>query len=214
MAVKISNKTEDDIILISSFGEEEIPDGEETSFDIKGIFSFTVRRKRIPDMVTEAKKMLPIFEEDATPANHVQLKTDFTVECPGDDGEITLKADISVVDTLHEDAMFVGYKAETKSVRVISQTSTFSSQAIKEQFSKKQITGAVFPVGAIGLVALLLGAFCLMLNIMGQPVNFLGNIITLPYAAMIFGAGILVTGFFISNIFKILKRVKEYNGGH
>lgn len=211
MTVKIENRTKDDIILTSPLGETEIPEEEDLILDTDGDFTLSVKRKRIPDMVTAAKKKLPIFEEDATPASHVQLKTDFSFSCPEGDATVTLKADISIADTLHEDAMFVGYKAEAKGVRLLNEKSTFSSPAIKDEFMKKQISGAVFPVGAVGGVVLLLGIFCLIMNFGGQPVNFLGNIITLPYAALISGAGVLVTGLFISNIIKILKRVKAYS---
>ncbi|MBQ8784056.1 MAG: hypothetical protein IJZ57_09860 [Clostridia bacterium] len=211
MAIKIENRTEDDII-ITCFGKEtEIPDGEDAVFDSDGKFTLTVKRKRIPEMTKAAKKKLPIYEEDATPASHIQLRGEFEIEPNSSKTVVTLTNTARLFDTLHEDAIFVGYKAEVAGGKAVSSREVFSDEKVKKEYKTKQLLNTIFPVGTVGIGLILLGVYCLIFAYGGNPVKLLSNEIDMLYASLMTAAGALVTGVFVSNVIKILKRVKEYS---
>ncbi|MBQ8227401.1 MAG: hypothetical protein IJZ88_00140 [Clostridia bacterium] len=211
MAIKIENRTEDDII-ITCFGKEtEIPDGEDAVFNSDGRFTLTVKRKRIPEMVKAAKKKLPIYEEDATPASHIQLRGEFEIEPNSSKTVVTLANTARLVDTLHEDAIFVGYKAAIAGGKVVEYKEIFNDEKVKKEYKKKQLLNTIFPVGTVGIGLILLGIYCLIFAYGGNPVNFFGNKIDMLYSGTMTAAGVLVTGVFVSNVIKILKRIKEYS---
>lgn len=211
MAIKIENRTDDDII-VTCFGKEtEIPDGEEVVFEATERFALSVRRKRIPEMFKAAKKKLPIYEEDAAPASHVQLRGEFEFEPTSDETVVALTATAKMFDTLHEDAIFVGYEAEISGGNELSYKEVFSDEKVKKEYKTKQIKDATFPVGVVGTGLFLFGIYALIFAYGGNPINFFGNKISLLYAGLMVAAGVLVTGVFVSNVIKILKRVKEYS---
>ncbi len=211
MAIKIENRTEDDII-ITCFGKEtEILNGEDAVFESDGSFSLVVKRKRIPEMTKQAKKKLPIYEEDATPASHIQLRGEFEIEPISSKTVVTLTNTARLFDTLHEDAIFVGYKAEVAGGKAVSYKEVFNDEKVKKEYKTKQILNAVFPVGVVGLGIFLLGIYCSIFAYGGNPINFFGNKIDMLYAGTMTVAGVLVTGVFVSNVIKILKRIKEYS---
>lgn len=210
MVIKIENRTEDDIIVTVFDQEVEISNGEDAVFESDGRFTLVVKRKRIPEMTKAAKKKLPIYEEDATPASHIQLRGEFEIEPISSKTVVTLTSTARLFDTLHEDAIFVGYKAEISGGKIVSYKETFSNEKIKKEYKSKQITGAVFPIGLVGAVLLIIGVYCVISALGGKAVNFLGNEIDIVYSVLVAAAGALVTGVFVSNIIKILKRIKEY----
>ena len=213
MAIKIENRTNDDVI-ISIFGQEvELLDGEDVSFEKDGNFSLVVKRKRIPEMFKPAKKKFPIYEEDATPSSHIQLRGEFEFEPISSKSVVTLTPTARLFDTLHEDAIFVGYKAEVAGCKVVGYKEVFADKSTEKQYKSKQLKSAVFPVGLVGPGLILLGIYCMIFAYGGNPVNFFGNKIDMLYAGTMTAAGVLVTGVFISNVIKIFKRVKEYTGG-
>lgn len=213
MAIKIENRTNDDVIVAIFGNEVEIPDGEDAVFESEGKFTLCVRRKRIPEMYGKAKKKLPVFEEDAAPASHVQLRGEFEIEPNASKTVVTLTPTAKVFDTLHEDAIFVGYKAEVAGGKEVRHEEVFSDEKIKKEYKLKQLKEALFPVGTVGIGLFLLGVYCLIFAYGGNPVNFFGNKISLLYAGLMTAAGVLVTGVSVSSVIKILKRVKEYSGG-
>ncbi len=211
MAIKIENRTEDDII-ITCFGKEtEIPDGEDAVFESDGRFSLVVKRKRIPEMTKQAKKKLPIYEEDATPASHIQLRGEFEIEPNSSKTVVTLNNTARLFDTLHEDAIFVGYKAEVSGGKMISSREIFTDEKVKKEYKLKQLKNTIFPVGVVGIGLVLFGIYCIIFAYGGNPINFFGNKIDMLYSGTMTAAGVLVTGVFVSNVIKILKRVKEYS---
>ena len=211
MAIKIENRTNDDII-VTIFGDDvEIPDGDDAVFEGEGRFTLAVKRKRIPEMFGKAKKKLPVFEEDAAPASHVQLRSEFEFEPISSKTVITLTPTAKVFDTLHEDAIFVGYEATATGGKVIRSKEVFSDEKIKKEYKLKQLKEAFFPIGTVGIGLFLLGVYCLIFAYGGNPVNFFGNKIDMLYSGTMTAAGVLVTGVFVSNVVKILKRVKEYS---
>ncbi len=211
MAIKIENKTEDDI-FITIFGKRsELLNGEDAVFDGEGNFSLLVERKRIPEMFKPAKKKLPIYEEDAAPASHVQLRGEFEFEPVGAETVVTLTSTAMLYDTLHEDSIFVGYKAEISGGKEVYYKERFSDEKIKKEYKTKQISDAVFPVGVVGVGLFLLGIYCLIFAYGGNPINFFGNKVDFLYSGIVTAAGVLVTGVFVSNLIKILKKVKKYS---
>lgn len=213
MAIKIENRTNDDVI-VSVFGQEvEIPDGEDVSFEKVGKFTLAVKRKRIPEMFVPAKKKLPVYEEDATPASHVQLRGEFEIEANSSEAVITLEPTARMLDTLHEDAIFVGYKAETCGCSIVDYKEVFNDKGVEKEYKSKQIKDAVFPVGIVGVGIFILGIYCMIFAWGGNPINFFGNKVDMLYSGTMIAAGAIVTGVFVSNVIKILKRVKEYSGG-
>lgn len=211
MAIKIENRTNDDIIITIFGNDVEIPDGEDAVFDGQGKFTLCVKRKRIPEMFGKAKKKLPIYEEDAAPASHVQLRGEFEFEPNASKTVVTLTPTARVFDTLHEDAIFVGYKAEVAGGKEVSCKEVFADEKIRKQYKSKQLKEALFPVGTVGIGLFLLGVYCMIFAYGGNPVNFFGNKIDMLYSGTMTAAGVLVTGVFVSNVVKILKRVKEYS---
>ena len=175
MAIKIENRTNDDVI-ITIFGKEvELADGEDASFENAGSFKLVVKRKRVPEMFKPAKKKFPIYEEDATPSSHIQLRGEFEFEPISSKSVVTLISTAKLYDTLHEDAIFVGYKAEVAGCRVVGYKEVFADESTEKQYKSKQLKSAVFPVGIVGPGLILLGIYCLIFAYGGNPINFFGN---------------------------------------
>lgn len=213
MAIKIENRSNDDII-ISFMGQSiELADGEDASFENgdKGTYCLDVQRKRIPRESPEekTKKKFSIYEEDSKPASHVQLKSSVEFETISSKSVITIEENADLIDTLHEDVLFAGYKAAVSGAKILSKKDSFANDEVKKAYVSKQIKGAVFPVGLVGIAITIVGLYCLVSALNGNLIKIFENEVTKSSAVLVSVGGVAVVGVFVSNMIKIFKRVKE-----
>lgn len=213
--VKIENKSEDDIIVTLDSEEKELADGESIFFENKekGCHSVKIHRRRVPRETVasgEAPKGLEAAkEQDKKPGSHVQLDSVIEFDVNSSKAAVTVIQDIKGVETLHEDVIFAGYTAELAGAKLISKTDSFANSRIKKNYIFQQIKDAFIPVGIAGIAILILGAFFSLANLVGFTVKFGSSAVSLRRSLLLFAGGVLVTGFFCVNVYKILKRAKS-----
>lgn len=214
--IKIENKSDDDIIVALDGKEFDLANGEDFLLENmqKGEHSITVHRKRIPretaEKSSEPKGFEAIKTADEKPGSHVQLDSIITFDTLSSKSVVTVLQEIKGVETLHEDAVFVGYKAELSGAKIISKQDRFASEGVKKAYLTQQIKDAVLPVGIVGTLALVLGLIFLLLIVFnGAAVKVGGRSITAPYAGLVTAGGMLVFSYFITTLVKIKKRAKE-----
>ncbi len=215
MAIKIENRSGDDVVLNFLSQDIELADGEDISFENSesNEYSIVVNRKRIPQELQEDKprKKFSIYEEDSKPASHIQLKYSADFETISSKAVITIEENVKMFDTLHEDVLFAGYKLGVSGAKILRGKDSFATEKIKKEYLSKQIKGAVFPVGIVGFIVMIIGIYCLLSALDGTLVKIFQNEITKGSASLVTVGGIAVFGVFISNMIKILKRAKELN---
>lgn len=214
--IKVENRTDDTIIITLNNQERECANGEDISFENcpKGEYLISVHRKRIPKESTSGREPKPsAFDAakspDSKPGSHVQLDSEIKLETNSAKAVVSIIADVKALETLHEDVIFVGYRAKVSGAKVVENKDSFASAAIKKTYVKQQFKGAFLPVGLIGIITTLAGAFFLFFNIGGYAIKIAGNEMSLPYSLLITAGGLCVLFVFITTLVKIKRRVKE-----
>ena len=213
--IKIENKSDDDIIICFEGEEKELADGESVFFENrqKGVYSVRVHRKRVPRetvIASEAPQGLEAAKAaDEKPGSHVQLDSVIEFEVNSSKAAVTVIQDIKGVETLHEDVIFVGYRAELAGAKAVSKKDYFANSGIKRMYISQQIKSAFLPVGLVGILIFLVGAVFSIMNLGGYIVRFLSGEVSLKRSLLLLAGGFLVTAYFIVNVFQIIRRARS-----
>lgn len=214
-AIRVENKSDDDIIILLDGKEYNVADSESIIAENveKGEHTLTVHRKRIPKETADksAAQGGPDIAKmaDAKPGSHIQLDTAFSFETISSKAIISIVSDVESVETLHEDVLFVRYRTDCSGAKISSVKDRFANAEVKKNYLKKQFLGAFLPVGLIGIITFVLGAVCLFLNAGGYSLKIASNEITLPYSLLIEAGGTCILTYFIVTVSKIKKRAKK-----
>lgn len=214
-AIRVENKSNDEIVLVLDGIEHDVADGESITVENveKGEHTLVVHRKRIPKETADkssAQSGLDIAKSaDAKPGSHVQLDSFFAFETISSKAIISVVSSVKSVETLHEDVLFVRYRTDCSGAKINSIKDRFANAAIKKSYLKKQLLGAFLPVGLIGIITFALGFVCLFLNVGGYSLKIATNEITLPYSLLIEAGGTCILVYFIVTVSKIKKRAKS-----
>lgn len=213
--LRIDNKSEDDIIIISDGTEHELRDGESLSLDTieKGRHSVLFHRKRIPREtaleIDKPRGLDVLKNQDDKPGSHIQLDTEIVFDVNSSKTALTVYKKASAVETLHEDVIFVSYKADISGAKVISSKDSFANSIIKRAYLFQQIKSAFFPVGIIGIIVMLMGITASVMALSGIKFKIGSSVVSNGYIFMILAVGIALIVYFIVNLIKILKRAKK-----
>lgn len=213
--LRIDNKSEDDILIILDGIEHELRDGESISLDSveKGIHNIVFHRKRIPKETMfegdKPKGLDAIKHADEKPGSHIQLDTSVEFEIISSRAAVNVFKKVTGIETLNEDAILVAYKAEISGAKNISAKDSFANGKIKRTYILQQLKNAFLPVGAVGIIAFLLGFISLMMILSGTVLKLGDTNVSKTSAILVTAAGFAVLIFFIINVIKILKRAKE-----
>lgn len=213
--IKVENKSDDDIIITLDNEEKELADGESVFFENKsrGNYSVRIHRKRVPrETVNEAeapKGLEAAKERDEKPGSHIQLDGVVNFEVNSSKATVAVVQDIKGIETLHEDVIFAGYTAELSGAKLIEKNDFFASEKIRKAYIFQQLKGAFLPVGLAGIVVTILGAVFSIMNMAGAKVHFLMSDVSLNRSLLLLGGGVIVTVYFIINVYKIMKRAKS-----
>ena len=212
--VKVENKTNDDIIVILDGEEVFLHDICSTAFENceKGKHYLIVKRMRIPkESVNIHSSSGPDVTKmaDSNPVSHVQLESEITFDVIASKSVISVVQNVEVLDTLHEDVLFSGYRAEISGAKDVSFKDRFANSKERDSYKKQQIKGVFLPVGLIGILVTLAGLFCIFLNVGGYNLKIAGNSVTTPYSLLLLAGGATVFIFFLVSVNKIKKRIKE-----
>lgn len=214
-AIRIENKSDDDVIICLDGEEKELADGESALFEnkSKGEHKLSVHRKRILKEsvpLSEAPKGLEAArEKDSKPGSHVQLDASVSFDVNSSKAMLTLLQDIKGIETLHEDVIFVGYSAELAGAKLISKKDTFASEKIRKTYLFQQLKGAFLPVGLVGFIITVLGALFTAINLHGDKITIGSQQVSLARSLLLLAGGLLAFGYFCVNVYKIRKRAKS-----
>ena len=213
--IKIENKSDDDIIITFGQEEKELSDGESVFFENqnKGVHSVRIHRRRIPKEIipqSETPKGLEAARaQDEKPGSHIQLDSQIEFDVNSSKASLTVIQDINGDETLHEDVIFTGYRAELAGAKLVSKKDCFANSAIKKIYLFQQLKGAFLPVGLVGIIVLIIGILLTAINLSGNSIEIFSQQVTLLRSLLLLGGGTLATGYFCVNIYKIIKRAKS-----
>ncbi len=213
--LRIDNKSEDDILITLDGKDHELRDGESISLDSveKGIHNIVFHRKRIPKEtmfdIDKPKGLDAMKNADEKPGSHIQLDTSVEFEIISSKAAVTVFKKVTGIETLQEDAILVAYKTEISGAKNISLKDSFANSRIKRTYILQQFKNAFLPVGAVGIVAFLLGFISLMMILSGTVLKLGDTNISKTSAILVTAAGAAILIFFIINVIKILNRAKE-----
>ena len=213
--LRIDNKSEDDILITLDGKDHELRDGESISLDSveKGIHNIVFHRKRIPKEtmfdIDKPKGLDAMKNADEKPGSHIQLDTSVEFEIISSKAAVTVFKKVTGIETLQEDAILVAYKTEISGAKNISLKDSFANSRIKRTYILQQLKNAFLPVGAVGIVAFLLGFISLMMILSGTVLKLGDTNISKTSAILVTAAGAAILIFFIINVIKILNRAKE-----
>ncbi len=215
--IKICNKSDDDIIITIDGTEKIICDNESVTLEnqSKGEHTLNVHRKRIPKEtidINNAPKGLEILKnQDEKPGSHIQLDLNAVFNSAASKCTVEITQKIKGVESYFEDVIFAGYSVQITGGKSVSEKDCFADKKIEKAFFSQQLKNALFPVGLIGIIILLLGALLSVFYF--ADINFIvkGKDVGPLRCLLLFAAGVLATGYFCVNIYKIKKRCKEYS---
>ena len=214
-AIRIENKSDDNVIICLDGEEKELTDGEAALFEDKsrGEHKLHIHRKRVPKENIPASEALQgleaMREKDSKPDSHVQLDADISFDVNSSKASLTLLQDIKGIETLHEDVIFVGYNAELAGAKLISKKDTFASEKIRKTYLFQQLKGAFLPVGLVGFIITALGAVFTAINLNGDRIMIGSQQMSLARSLLLLAGGVLAFGYFCVNVYKIRKRAKS-----
>lgn len=214
-AIRIENKSDDDVIICLDGEEKELADGESALFEnkSKGEYKLKIHRKRIPkENIPDSEApqgLAAIKEKDSKPGSHVQLDASVSFDVNSSKASLTLLQDIKGIETLHEDVIFVGYNAELAGAKLISKKDTFASEKIRKTYLFQQLKGAFLPVGLIGFIVMALGAVFTAINLHGDRITIGSQQVSLARSLLLLAGGVLAFGYFLVNVHEIRKRAKS-----
>lgn len=214
-AIRVENKSDDDIIILLDGKEYDVADGESIVAENaeKGEHTLKVHRKRIPketaDRADAQNGSNFIKAADSKPGSHVQLDSSLKFETISSKASISIVSDVESIESLHEDVLFVRYRFDCSGAKAGSVKDSFANSAIGKSYLKKQLLGAFFPVGIVGIITFFLGLLCLFLNAGGGSLKIASNEITLPYSLLVEAGGTCILTYFIVTVSKIKKRAKS-----
>ncbi|MBQ7595751.1 MAG: hypothetical protein IJU45_03695 [Clostridia bacterium] len=213
--LRIDNKSDDDIIVTTDGKEHELRNGESLSLDSveKGRHTMVFHRKRIPkETMLESEKpygLDALKAQDEKPGSHIQLDTTVEFDVISSKAAVTVYKKALAVETLHEDVILVSYKAEISGAKDVKTKDAFANSRIKRTYILQQFKSAFLPVGLVGIIVLLMGAAALFMLHAGIKIKIGSTYLSKTYLLLTIAGGAAIFVFFIVNIIKIFKRVKE-----
>lgn len=215
--VRIDNFSGDTVTVIFDGRQEVLADEAHLTLDMlaKGRHSLCIHRTRLPyesadSHETENEKKPPFGE--AEKSLHTQLDLVADIDLNSSKSVITVKNTVMAKEGKGMDAIFSSYSLTVTGARVEEEREVFANSSVQKNFRNHHLKDLIFPVGAGGLVILLIGIFTLVMHLTGNTIDLGGTKFTLPWSLGLTTVGIAInvyTGICLTNIFQTVKRYKK-----
>lgn len=213
--LRIDNKSDDDILVLIDGSAHELRNGESVSVDRleKGAHEVIFHRRRIPkESVSDENKkagLEALMSSDEKPGSHIQLSSSFLIDINSSKSSIAVFKKVKAVENYHEDVIFVSFSAQVTGAKTLKSVDKFANNEVKKTYFLQQLKGAFLPVGLVGLAVVIIGIIAAFFLKTGVKITVGGRVMTAGYAYMVLSVGIIINVYFIINVIRIIKRVKE-----
>ncbi len=214
--MRIDNLSGDTVTVILD-GRQEVVDNEgHLTFDAleKGRHTLCIHRTRLPFESASAHEKA---NEEKTPFGspekslHTQLDLVADIELNSSKSVITVKNAVSAKEGRGLDAIFSSYSLTVTGAKVENESKIFANSSVQKNFKNNHLKNLFLPVGAGGLVILLMGIFALISHLSGNTINLGGTEFTLPWSLGLTAVGVAINIYTCICIHSILATVKIYN---
>lgn len=215
--MRIDNFSGDTVTVILDGRQEVIENEGHFTFDAleKGIHTLRIHRTRLPFESTSlheetSENKMPFGSPEKS--LHTQLDLVADIELNSSKSVITVKNAVSAKEGMGLDAIFSSYSLTATGAKVENETKVFANSSVQKKFKNNHLKNLLLPVGAGGLVILLLGIFALAMHLTGNTINLGGTEFTLPWSLALTAVGIAIniyTGICFVNVIKTVRRYKR-----
>lgn len=213
--IRIDNAS-DDVLKIELDGEEYfIPEDESITVSSveKGMHKLIVCRTKRTEIGTEVhsdeENPTQKFSRDEK-SQYVRLKGCYEIDVIASKSVWKVKQKPLLVEKTGVDALFSGCELEVTGGSIVNSRQAFADKKIRQDFLRKQLMGAVFPIGFGILIFTVLVFVALMANISGNPIMLGGRSFTYPWTFGLMAIDLGFIGYFTVMLINIFSTDKRY----
>ncbi len=213
--IRIDNAS-DDALKIELDGKEFfIPEDESITVPSveKGMHKLLVFRTKRTEIGADAHS----DEENPTQklsrdeeSQYVRLRGSYEIDVIASKSVWRVKQKPLLVEKTGVDALFSGCELEVTGGSIASSRQAFADKKIRQDFLKKQLMGAFFPIGIGILIFTVLVVVALMANISGNPITLGGRSFTYPWTFGLMAIDLGFIGYFTAMLINIFSTDKRY----
>lgn len=214
--IRIDNAS-DDMLKLELDGEKyNVPEDESLTISQveKGIHTLTVRCVQRAEIESgnrddgDDKLFEKISREEKS--QYIRLASSFEVDVDSSKSVWKIKKRPLLIEKTGVDALFSGCELEVSGGRTVSTKQTFANESVRKGFLKKQLIGAIFPIGIGILIFTALAVAALTANISGNPITLGGREFTYPWTIGLTAIDLGFVGYFTAMAVNIISTAKRY----
>lgn len=210
------NNASDDALKIELDGKEYfIPEDESLTVSSveKGIHELVVCRTKRTEIGTDLHgdedNPTQKFSRDEK-SQYVRLKGSYEIDIIASKSVWKVKQKPLLVEKTGVDALFSGCELEVTGGSILNSRQAFSDKKIRQEFLKKQLMGAFFPIGFGILIFTVLVMAALAANVSGNPITLGGRSFTYPWTFGLMAIDLGFIGYFTTMLINIFLTDKRY----
>lgn len=215
--LRIDNLSGDTITVCFCGKEYTVVDEEKVTVDAveKGVHEMRVHRTRVPMETADSHEagQLDIKEkaEKSERSLHTQLDAVFDVNINASKTVVTVRTKVRAKEKVGIDVIFSGYSIETSGGKVENFQLIFANKNVRKNFIFHHIKDAFLPVGAGGIILLIMGIIALSQNLIGKSINIGGQNFSLPWSIGLLAVSLGFVGYTVFVIVHVLKTAKTFS---